>query len=53
MTLSLFYVLLSISTKIFAGKIFRESVQTHEKHENLHPAKLTGYTVRERLGHMS
>ena len=45
MTLGLFYVLLSTSTKIFAGKNFRESVQTREKRENLHPAKLTGYTV--------
>ena len=45
MTLDLFYVLLSTSTKIFAEKNFRESVQTREKRENLHPAKLTGYTV--------
>ena len=34
-----------LSRKIFAGKNFRESVQTREKRENLHPAKLTGYTV--------
>ena len=46
MILGLFYVLLSTSTKIFARKNFRESVQTREKRENLHPAKLTGYTVR-------
>ena len=45
MTLGLFYVLLSTSTKIFAGKNFRKSVQTREKHENLLPVKLTGYTV--------
>ena len=45
MTLGLFYVLLSTSTKIFAGKNFRELVQTREKRENLHPTKLTGYTV--------
>ena len=45
MTLGLFYVLLSTSTKIFVGRNFRESLQTREKRENLHPAKLTGYTV--------
>ena len=43
--LLLLYVLLSTSTKILAGRNFRESVQTREKRENLHPAKLTGYTV--------
>ena len=45
MTLGLFYVLLSTSTKIFTEKISRESAQTHEKHENLHPAKLIAYMV--------
>ena len=43
--LLLYYVLLSTSTKILAGRNFCELVQTHEKRENLHPAKLTGYTV--------
>ena len=52
MTLSLFYMLLSTSTKIFAGKIFRESVQTREKCENLHPAKITSYTVRASMWHV-
>jgi len=32
-------------TKIFIGNNFRELVPSHEKHENLHPAKLTGYVV--------
>ena len=45
MTLGLFYVLFSINTKIFTRKIFPELVQIGEKCENLHPAKLTGYTV--------
>ena len=44
-TLGLFHVLLSTSTKIFAGKNVRKLVQTCEKCENLHPAKLTSYTV--------
>ena len=42
MTLGLFYVLFSTNTKIFMRKNFRELVQTCEKCENLHPAKLTG-----------
>ena len=45
MTLGLFYVLFSTNTKIFMRKNFRELVQTREKCENLHPAKLTGYTA--------
>ena len=45
MTLGLFYVLFSTNTKIFMRKNFRELVQTREKCENLHPAKLTGYVA--------
>ena len=41
MTLGLF----PQAQKFSRGKNFRESVQTREKCENLHPAKLTGYTV--------
>ena len=40
MTLGLFYVLLSTSTKIFAGTNFRESVQTRAKTRKFAPREI-------------